>query len=304
MAQELDGFMKCHGRGCARVSLGILFLFLLGGCQSTSGRASGVHAIGRDRLGGGRATRLANLKIFYGWPSAFDGAKSPRKAAEKLARYDAVVLGDGLEMPTHADHGGATQVVGALRGRATVFGYIPLGHKTGLTLAQIRDRVVAWKKMGISGIFFDEAGYDFGNTRRRQNAAFDAAHAQNLRVFANGYDPDDLFVAKKHPPFNPEGAKTTLRRGDSYLYESFGMILGEAEDATFRRRKLQKLATARALGVQIWGVTTVARAGAPDRMAWRRVVALARAAGLFGLGYGAYAFGASGRQIPFLAPDA
>jgi hypothetical protein len=247
--------------------------------------------------------RLANLQVFYGWPSGFDGAASPRAAAEKLARYDAVVLGGGLERAAHADHAKAKQVIAAIGKRAQVFGYIPLGHKTGLKIEQIAARVALWKAMGVVGIFYDEAGYDFGNTRQRQNAAFAAAHQAGLVVFANGHDPDDIFSAKAREPFNPKGLNTSLRRGDHYLYESFGMMLGRAEDADERRVKLGKLGPARALGVRVWGVTTVAADGPPQRAAWLRVVELARNAGLHGLGYGAYEYGATTKRVPFVATE-
>lgn len=265
------------------------------GCKGGQGGGPGPRAA--------RATGqpLRNLQIFYGWPSAFDGATSPKAAAEKLARYDAVVLGGGLEQPKHGDHANTKQIIATIGARAQLFGYIPLGHESGLTIVQIAARVAAWKAMGVGGIFYDEAGYDFGNTRARQNAAFDAAHHAGLTVFANGHDPDDLFAAKPRAPFNEQGRATTLRRGDHYLYESFGLILGEPEDAALRRAKLAKLAAARALGVHLWGVTTVAADGAPDGAAWGRVVKLAREAGLYGVGYGAHEYGAMSKRVPFMA---
>lgn len=279
-------------------------LLVAAGCPGSASKVKTPGAPTPGATAAGKAAaaaatgRLRRLQIFYGWPSGFDGATSPRQAAEKLACYDAVVLGAGLERPKHGDHAGARQVIGRIGKRALVFGYIPLGHQTGLKQAQIAARLDAWKAMGVRGIFFDEAGYDYGNTRERQNAAIAAAHARGLVVFANAYDPADLFAAKKHETFNPTGAAIQLRAGDHYLYESFGLRLGRFEDGDERERKLGQLAAARKLGVHIWGVTTVRVDGPVDRKTWQAVIELAREAKLYGLGYGAYEYGATLKRIP------
>ena len=276
---------------CRGASLLVAGLLATAGCRG--------QVVKPTATAGKATTRpLRRLQIFYGWPSGFDGATSPRLAAEKLARYDAVVLGGGLELPKHGDHAGARQVIDGIGKRALVFGYIPLGHQTGLKQAQIAARLDAWKAMGVRGIFFDEAGYDYGNTRQRQNAAIVAAHGRGLVVFANAHDPADLFQSKKHETFNPSGTAIRLRAGDHYLYESFGLRLGQAEGADERERKLGQLASARKLGVHIWGVTTVRVNGPVDQATWQKVVELAREAKLYGLGYGAYEYGATLKQIP------
>ena len=53
------------------------------------------------------------------------------------------------------------------------------------------DAVRRWKALGVHGIFFDEAGYDFGVTRQRPNEAIDGAHPKP-RVFLNAFDSDDV----------------------------------------------------------------------------------------------------------------
>lgn len=253
-----------------------------------------------------RAPReLQRLCIFYGWPSAFDGSRSAEEAAAKLAGYDVVVLGAGLERPDHGDHPATRQIIERIRGDAEVFGYIPLGEATGLDLGQIEQRMRAWAAMEVHGVFFDEAGYDFGNTRARQNDAFRAAHRQGLRVFANAFEPRDLFDAGKGPR-NPKAAKTELRAGDCYLYESFGLVEGRPESEQARREKLARLEPARRLGVRIFGVTTSGQPGFFDAAAWGRVVAEARRVGLDGLGWGEHLFGARDNRMPSrpFPPDA
>ena len=45
----------------------------------------------------------------------------------------------------------------------------------------------------VDGIFFDEAGNDFGVTPARRAAAVRAAHDCALSAFMNAFNPDDLF---------------------------------------------------------------------------------------------------------------
>jgi len=246
-----------------------------------------------------RSQELQTLGIFYGWPSAFDGAASVEQAVRGLGRYDVVVLGGGLQRADHGDHHATRGIIAGLRelGRE-VYGYIPLGASTGLSLDQIKAQVRDWKAMGVHGIFFDEAGYDYGNTRARQNGAFKLAHAQGLKAFANAWDPKDLFDTTRLSPHNPRGAPSALRAGDCYLYESFGLVLGKPESAEDRERKMAKLAEARRRGVRIFAVTTSPSAGFFDAEAWARVVAEARRLGLDGLGWGEHQFAAQDNRMP------
>ena len=241
---------------------------------------------------------LQRLGVFYGWPSLFNGATSLDQAAAGLGRYHVVVLGAGLQSSTHGDHAKTRTIIKTLgAGDTTVYGYIPLGASSGLDQAAIAQQAAAWKAMGVDGVFFDEAGHDFGNTRQRQNGAFDAAHKLGLRVFANAFDPRDLFSANVSH-HNPGGAATVLSHGDSYLYESFGLIRGEPEEESFRREKLVKLEVARELGLGLYGVTTSATTSGFQPQAWRQVCGLARAGRLNGLGWGELHFAAGDNKMP------
>lgn len=242
---------------------------------------------------------LARLAIYYGWPSAFDGARSPEEAAARIAAgFDVLVLGAGLESPAHPDHERTRQIVQQVGGRVEVYGYVPLGRPSGLDEQGIAERVAAWAVLGVRGVFFDEAGYDFGNTRARQNAAVEAAHRRGLRAFLNAHDPDDVFGARRHPEHNPRGLRSALRAGDLYLYESFALRLGAPEPEEERRAKLEQLGAARRLGVRLFGVTTAAQPGSFGEETWRRVVLEARRAGLDGLGWGEHQYAATDNRMP------
>jgi hypothetical protein len=270
------------------------FLSSLFGCRRTQQKAPNG-----PRQGQTENKALKRLGIFYGWPSAFDGAKGPEAAAAKLGRYQVVVLGGGLEQAEHGDHENTRTIIGSLRKAGVeVFGYIPLGASTGLDKSQIKRRVKAWKAMEVDGVFYDEAGHDYGNTRERQNSAFKIAHRQGLKVFANAWDPDDLFSTKKNPPHNASGAGSELKAGDCYLYESFGLVEGKPEREDDREVKMRKLEPARKKGVRIFGVTTSPSAGFFDAGAWGKVVAEARRLGLSGVGWGEHQFAAPDNKMP------
>src|SRR5437868_2362283 len=112
---------------------------------------------------------LKNLLIYYGYPSQINDASTLDEAAAELGRYDYLVLGDGLELPTHEDHQKTAAILKmqALL-KTTVFGYIHLGVKhenpgvPALTMQEIRERIALWHDMGVRGIFLDEFGFDYG----------------------------------------------------------------------------------------------------------------------------------------------
>ena len=272
--------------------LSSLFLALgLGACK-TSSTPTGAG------LQDTPATPLKHLVIYYGWPSAINGSKTLAEAAAALDGYDVLVLGGGLEDPTHGDHRNTRRLIQGLRDRAEIFGYIPLGESTHLSEEDISSRVRKWEAMGVAGIFFDEAGYDYKTTRERQNMAFDLAHRAKLLAFANAWDPDHLFDDSRVPVFNPRSRPTALRRGDCYLYESFGVRLDEPEEEAARRIKLGKLARARSLGVRLFGITTAKTPQFFDARAWKRVLAQATKGGLEGVGWGEYEFSAPDNRMP------
>lgn len=234
---------------------------------------------------------LQRLGVFYGWPSLINRAGSIARAAAQLSRYNTLVLGGGLQDPSHADHAKTCEIVAQLS-QTEVYGYLSLAPARSGSLAQLRQQVQAWKAVGVVGIFFDEAGFDFGNTRERQNAAFAIVHAEGLRVFANAHNPADLFAQ------TTDGLGTTLRAGDSYLYESFAVAHGTIENATVRSQKLARLADARRLGVRIFGVTTAPSRNYFDGAAWRQAQLLADAHALDGLGWGEFQFAATDSRMP------
>jgi hypothetical protein len=217
------------------------------------------------------------LAIYYGFPSLVNGSKGDvGKAAQVFSRYDVVVFGDGLEfgdVDTRRQPAGAgpdeqrktRDLISLLRRSehpTSVYGYITLGNSQKLPLPEIERRAVLWAQMGVQGIFLDEAGYDFGNTRSRQNAAVEAIHRLRLGAFMNAYRPEDLFstdrVARNAAGGgNPEGNATVLGSKDIFLLESFQVREGQYEDGTnWYRRSSHAVAYRDQFGARVFAVTT------------------------------------------------
>jgi hypothetical protein len=247
------------------------------------------------------------LAIFYGIPSLVNGAGGdvPR-AAQAFAEYDVVVLGDGLEfddvVPSRKPAGAGPveyqrtkeiiRRLAAAPRRTAVFGYVDLGRSQQLTLDEIKARVDRWRAMGAAGIFFDEAGADFGVDRARQNAAVDATHDAGLRAVLNAFNPDDVFVA------GPDRIKPRLRTGDAYLLESFAVRDGRADDPRgWNDRTRRAIAGTSATGAALWATTTMQGAYEPALMqhAWRA----AMDAGIHAFAWGEPSFGSADSRLPF-----
>jgi hypothetical protein len=225
------------------------------------------------------ATRLApaRLAIYYGYPSLVNGASGDvERAAATFADYDVIVFGDGLEFPdlqprrTPAgvgpdEHRRTRAIIERLRARSAatrVYGYVDLGNTQKLPVAEVQNRVRLWSAMGVAGIFLDEAGYDFGVTRERQNAVVDFIHDLGLSAFVNAFNPDDVFTPAPVAlngagGGNPGGLPTRLGANDAFLLESFQVRLGEPEAwPAFAARTAAAVAHRKRFQTRLYAVTT------------------------------------------------
>ena len=201
--------------------------------------------------------RPARLCIYYGWPSAVNGSGGNVAAATThFLKCDVIVFPDGVEHPAHGDHAATREIVANLVGASRkVFGYVDLGVSTqNLTIAQMQGYVDEWRQMGASGIFFDDAGFDYKVTRARQNAMIDYVHAQGMPVFLNAWEIDDVLGDLDE---NGAPSPTRVRAGDWYLAESWlvggGRYMSPPEWAV---KADKALAYARTKDVKIAAVST------------------------------------------------
>jgi hypothetical protein len=235
------------------------------------------------------------LALYYGQPSAVNGAAGDvARAVQSFDDYGVVVLGGGVELPqytgargqqpdagcaqnSHRDHDRTRAIIEALqppRGATQVYGYVTIGGENAdrrctpsgppapLTFAQIQARVDAWAALRVTGVFLDHAEFGFGTSRDRQNAVVDYVHQKGLRVFINGFLPDDVFSAAvtdrityatgslagklSTEPMNIHGLPPKLGAADLYLLEHYQVIQGsfpsqpewaQRADAAFAHRE-------------------------------------------------------------------
>lgn len=257
------------------------------------------------------------LVIYYGYPSLVNGASgNAARALAIFAAYDVIVLGDGLEVDGveggrgagHEEHAFTARLIEGLRlapRRPTVFGYVDLGSTQRLHLREVARRLDRWARIGAAGVLLDEAGYDFGVTRERQNAAVRAAHERGLNVCFNAFDPDDIFSAAPVPlnqfgGGNPRGLPPEVSENDALLVESFAVRNSVPEglnQLTLRTRAA--LAGREQFGTHILGVAT--GAGLEDdamlaQYGWWSASVL----GLDAYGWGAPMFSASSSHLPWM----
>jgi len=133
-------------------------LFLLSACS----HSAGVPTSSTDDA---MLQSPHSLAIYYGWPSTVYDQQSPDLSPlEIFSRYQVVVLGGGLADTQHGDHENAIVLINTLEEQGVaVFGYIDMGLITRSktpSFDDLKQEVEQWKTMGVSGIFWDDAGHD------------------------------------------------------------------------------------------------------------------------------------------------
>ncbi|MDD2376226.1 MAG: hypothetical protein PHD15_03195 [Clostridia bacterium] len=121
-------------------------------------------------------------------------------------------------------------VADTIKNTTKLFGYVNLGPNNPgdpeiswvmSDLNAIKDSINNLAEAGWYGVFIDQFGYDWHETRARQNEIVDYAHSKGLKVMANSWFPADTFLAIVSEEHNPDGIATHLNSNDFYLIESF-----------------------------------------------------------------------------------
>jgi len=171
-----------------------------------------------------------DLLIYYGWLNSFNSAQNAwtnEKVAQDMAKYSLIVLGDGIEDPSHGDYAN-TQIIipriKQLNPRARIFGYVAVAQAFG----DFQVKVDWWNTLSVHGIFMDEAGYDYGQTRLQFNACVDFVHERTSAniCFANAWNTDHILgtaddVSFPNSTYNSTNAVSKLISDDWILLESF-----------------------------------------------------------------------------------
>ena len=70
----------------------------------------------------------------------------------------------------------------AIKATVKIFGYVNMGEKPLISLSKIKKEIDNISSSGWYGVFIDQFGYDFGETRERQNAIVDYAHQKGSKM--------------------------------------------------------------------------------------------------------------------------
>jgi len=170
-------------------------------------------------------TRPKDMMIYYGWPSGFNAYWNNELVAQDLARYGLIVLGAGLEVPTHGDYSNTCSIVARvkqLNPSCLIFGYID----TTASESTFTTKTGQWDTVGVHGIFMDKYGYDFSNTRAQQNTRVDIVHDAGLVAFANCWNMNHAIgtandLSYPNSTYNNPLTESKLTINDWYLMESF-----------------------------------------------------------------------------------
>ena len=261
----------------------------------------------------------ARLAIYYGYPSLVNGsAGNIEKASAIFAKYDIMVLGDGLEFGEvdrgripqgagTAEHDNTQRIISLLKTRSprtAIYGYVCLGSTQHLSQAELQHRIKLWNLMDVHGIFLDEAGYDYGVTRERQNGAIAYVHQLGLSAFLNAFRPDDLFSTERQPlnsagGGNPQGIPAVLGNRDIFLLESFQINNGAYETAVHLAERTGRAVLYRErYGSRIMAVTTTV-SGSSSSLAEQFDYAWGSAFlwSLNGFGWGSPSFGSADNML-------
>lgn len=213
-------------------------------------RKSAVTAPGAGTLAtSGPPPAIQPFAIYYGWPSYVNGAHgNVARAIAAFDGYGVVVFGDDTATPEGDPL--ATRIMAGVAARGGVpYGYVTVGVGDGEpnhSLAELRERLDAWHRLGVRGMLLDCAGADYGVTRARFDAVVQYAHSLGLSVLANAWNPDDVLARS-----------ATMGPGDGYLGENDVLSDGQFLSPATYRPKLAKMAAYKAsLGITLYETAT------------------------------------------------
>lgn len=181
-----------------------------------------------EQIRAGLYRRPTDLLIYYGWLNSFNSAVngwSNEAVAQDMAKFGLIVLPDGVQDPGHGDYAN-TQVIipriKELNPSALLFGYVEMNQAYGT----LTPKIDQWITLGVDGIFYDQAGYDFGTDRAGQNQRMQYAKDNDLLCFVNSWNIDHVIGTENDPSypnstFNPSAVESVLGSDDYYLLESF-----------------------------------------------------------------------------------
>jgi hypothetical protein len=191
------------------------------------------------------------LGIYYGWPSAALSIGESMVAPEALfSQFSVVVFGGSLAEPNHPDHAETLALIDALIQQGVeIYGYIDMGMTTrpgAASMADLAGEIGRWRAAGVTGVFWDDAGYeftaglDFLAYRQRLAEIVARTHEAGLTAFLNAWNPDDLF--RETAGGGEALPEVPIAADDLVLAESWFVTDGRLEQPMPWHERAEKLA--------------------------------------------------------------
>jgi len=227
---------------------------------------------------------VSNLLMYYGVPISYKGLGTAQSVIADIAvNFKYWIPGAGVEDPTHPNYSTTVAIITGLRAAGVkVFGYVPTGTSTSnLTQNQMQTRITNWNTIGVDGIFLDEFGFDYSNTRTRQKAVVDYVHGLSLPVCVNAYVFEDFVCdafaeltwaggdwrLTNFQTYNPTQLALTRLPGDCYLADGICFTNAGPTTASASHGRLASINSVNATkNIEIWLSATVAESapGTPN----------------------------------------
>lgn len=176
---------------------------------------------------------LKKVCFYYGVPALLNDINEINEVVKIYSKYDIVVFGDEYQLESNEYYESTKQLIRNLRelnSELEIFGYVPCAAENGgknLDIDDIKLLIDKWNKLGVTGIFYDEFGYDYGNTRKRQNTLISYGKEYGLNAFVNSWRDDYVFSSEpmvldwmgNFEP-NPNRIEPIIDKNDYALYEN------------------------------------------------------------------------------------
>lgn len=171
------------------------------------------------------STDLSSTLFMYSDVANIDSMRDPFYSMEVLQGFENLVTVRPEQMSYNA-----RKVMDHVNKDSNIFGYINLGpNNPGSSKAkwimadldQLKSQIDNIADADWHGIFIDQFGYDWGETRARQNTIIDYAHSRGLSVMVNAWFPEDALGSEINKKSNPEGVESHLNSNDWSIIESF-----------------------------------------------------------------------------------
>jgi len=251
---------------------------------------------------------MQELLVYYGWLNSFCSSinswDNDNVISDISGKYDTCVLGDGIQDPDHGDYSNSEYIISGLKSaNVKVYGYVTANQ----TLSEFQAKANQWGTLEVDGIFFDEAGYDFGVSRSDLNSRIDFVREMNYSVncFVNSWNIEHILGTENDSNFpnstyNSGSVESNLESTDHYLLENLTIVNSSYEglEQWMKRIKAAKKKVV-SYPINLNSVSIIDDADADGQKKFDDLYAAAKLLGLYATGSSSLTYGASGAAVNF-----